>query len=934
MFTAGSHRRGQGTIVGAAFLLLILMTAFTFYSLHVEVTNDYMSTIQEMQELDLKRDREDIEFISVSFTSQGSLNITVKNTGSHQVHLVWLGIFDGASNTQDYYKIDFYINEAEMVHDIGNDTIPTFEGEERVIQLVSELGNTFSYSYPEPSGEGDDAQASITITGVNTSARYNPLQWNLLGSTEVVGGSISDLSSNDADYAVFRSYSSGSGTDITDFVDNNLSNVDGSTDKGTHGDFSAQQAGPDSLSDVLTEENTLTASNTTLIDQQSFEGAWLPPGWSESPGNTRWEKESDQAHHGTYSADFDGQTVGRSGDLYSPDMDCSDATAIYIDFWYRDEDCESTEYLLQYYDGASWVTISDLSSTTSEYQWLNYQEKITNSQYFKSNFKIRWAAVDIEGDEHAYLDLVTVKKEAGNSNYELDLEVQWTDADYDEANEELAIYVNNLNTYSLDATGGYMLIGDGTPDWGSTRGTISFWMKWDSVADRPWGQDENMETRFSWTNLVLDWGYSSTITSSTSFVAGKWYFIAVVWNENTDELYLYVGNENNAPTVDSHLSGWTGTVSDEGVTENNFMASKGGVGPTDGHGDELRYWDTDRTLASIQSDYKSELTGSEANLRSSFKLNNNFDDVGPDNNDGSGSGSYSFSADVPSTEPLRVDAWDGSTWQNLFTDLTSGWNNVSVSSYLDSSTFTIRFKGGTETGDATQESWYIDAVLLHLWTSAAEYRAEVEFIGSSNLEDWTKLNWQIDSSWDTGEVTVTIQFYDYALGGFVTSGEGYSNYVSDAVVETDELESATMTSNPTHFRNATGHWMVKVRGVKAMSTPFLMKMDWIEFNPEHSISGEDIPYDVWQGYAIEGSTGDGVPIPYAYVSIYANGADVVFRNAITKESVSNPGWAYLDADGSYHLEIKSTHESEETFVLNIVVGSVIGQKIITQEGPV
>jgi hypothetical protein len=203
------------------------------------------------------------------------------------------------------------------------------------------------------------------------------------------------------------------------------------------------------------------------------------------------------------------------------------------------------------------------------------------------------------------------------------------------------------NTHSLSASGGYMLVGDGTPNWGSATGTISFWIKWNTVANRPWGQHDNMETRFAGTNLVIDWGAPGSLTSSTSFAAGKWYFIAIVWNQNTNRLYLYVGDQVSSPTLDAVNNAWTSSVSTVGVTQNNFMASRGGVNPTNGYGDDLRYWNTDRTLAAIQNDYKIEITGSEANLRSYFKLDNNFADVGPNHNNGSGVGSYSFSTDMP-----------------------------------------------------------------------------------------------------------------------------------------------------------------------------------------------------------------------------------------------------------------------------------------------
>ena len=71
---------------------------------------------------------------------------------------------------------------------------------------------------------------------------------------------------------------------------------------------------------------------------------------------------------------------------------------------------------------------------------------------------------------------------------------------------------------------------------------------------------------------------------------------------------------------------------------------------------------------------------------------------------------------VMGSENIKVDVWSSGAWQNLFTDLNSGWNNVTVSSYLTASTFTIRFKGSNEAGDATQDNWSIDATLLHVWS--------------------------------------------------------------------------------------------------------------------------------------------------------------------------------------------------------------------------
>jgi hypothetical protein len=68
------------------------------------------------------------------------------------------------------------------------------------------------------------------------------------------------------------------------------------------------------------------------------------------------------------------------------------------------------------------------------------------------------------------------------------------------------------------------------------------------------------------------------------------------------------------------------------------------------------------------------------------------------------------------SENIMVDVWNGSSWINVFTDLNSGWNNVTVSEYLTSPIFTIRFKGADEIDDTTQDFWAIDATLLHIWS--------------------------------------------------------------------------------------------------------------------------------------------------------------------------------------------------------------------------
>jgi len=111
---------------------------------------------------------------------------------------------------------------------------------------------------------------------------------------------------------------------------------------------------------------------------------------------------------------------------------------------------------------------------------------------------------------------------------------------------------------------------------------------------------------------------------------------------------------------------------------------------------------------------------------------------------------------------------------------------------------------------------------------------EVEFTGSSNTDAWTTLEWTIDSAWTTDSVNVTLQLYNYSLGNYPTSGNGYMSYESSATADTDETKSQNITVNPTHFRNATGYWKMRVKGIKATETQFDFKADMIELKPTSS----------------------------------------------------------------------------------------------------
>jgi len=119
-------------------------------------------------------------------------------------------------------------------------------------------------------------------------------------------------------------------------------------------------------------------------------------------------------------------------------------------------------------------------------------------------------------------------------------------------------------------------------------------------------------------------------------------------------------------------------------------------------------------------------------------------------------------------------------------------------------------------------------------TVPADFVSDVEFIGTSNLYTWTsQIAWSVDSSWTVGSVSVTMQVYNYTLGDYPTSGEGYYFYTSSTSADTDENVTRTITVNPQDFRNATGYWKMKIKGEKGSTVQFDFNADWIEFKPTY-----------------------------------------------------------------------------------------------------
>jgi hypothetical protein len=437
-------------------------------------------------------------------------------------------------------------------------------------------------------------------------------------------------------------------TNSFDFVDNNASNIDSIPDIGTHSNFTAQQTGPDLISDRLYETDTKgytlndwVDSNTSNVDGHTGYGtsrnftaekytdtlndtltevatsgrneAWVSPNNFQDPANV-WSTETNA---------YDENTGTGSS--------CSVAAFSWSDYLVLNLTGSTTGSKLEYYVGRSGARINnmriDVANETGT--WVNIfigapsVSSWTNVTGFTHTITAMRFSFYNRNPSQAGIAYVYEADYLSNSipfNFELDYEFQWTSANYTSDNEQLCIRTGPLNSETI-----------GVNVWNGTN----------------------------WTNLI------------TSLSPNSW----------------------NNVSLASYLTNNTITFCYKGGTESGDTAQS--------------TWQIESALLHTWNNSNFEIDLEEQWGNVNYNGANDFLCI--------------YLRSHVGSEPIRVDVWYNSAWQNLLTDLSVGWNNATVSSFLAGSTFTIRFKGSIETGDSTQDSWNIDATILDCWSNNYDY---------------------------------------------------------------------------------------------------------------------------------------------------------------------------------------------------------------------
>jgi hypothetical protein len=226
----------------------------------------------------------------------------------------------------------------------------------------------------------------------------------------------------------------------------------------------------------------------------------------------------------------------------------------------------------------------------------------------------------------------------------------------------------------------------------------------------------------------------------------------------------------------------------------------------------------------------------------------------------SGSTSYSVGLDFQTESVSRqsplAELRDATTYESAFF-MTSQTLGAGIK------TDKIRWMG--ESTSARVKSARLISCKLPILTQTAE----VEFTGNSNTQNWTQLEWTIDSSFTTADVATTFQLYNFQTSQYPSGGDGY---MSDTIGLADMTRNQTITSSPADFRDFGGNWKVRIRGIKATDTQFELKADWIEFKPTTS---DIYRLDISNSFSIDLST---------YPLGYIHGIEISIRYNATENA--------------------------------------------------
>lgn len=527
---------------------------------------------------------------------------------------------------------------------------------------------------------------------------------------------------------------------VEDYVDNNTSDVDSSADKGTHDNFLAQQAGPDSTYDTLTEGDTGSRVSGYRVQQGRTKLTTETQDIAITPVNSLNRAFVLLTSYYAYGQK---DTTPKSGSGASVDTNVGqflaylyDTSAIRVerssgatDVWitWQVIECLNEEFYVyggsQPYSGSTTTYTVSIGGTVNGSNSLAWVNGATNDQASRSYVNRAFFTAEIGSGPQTTLTLK--RGEAGTASGT----VRWVVVEFNSSK------IGSIQTGETTVT----------TQTQSARQTVSI---------LPVNASHSIllfQIRSS-ANGLMQLSIAGALDSSTQIS-----FYAHSTNNYTRYIRWYVidfgsgcGSKQSGQIDKSADSGWydidrTLTTVNRSRTISFVSLTSAGTGTAFPRPFPNAYVENATNLNVWRSYYGQEswiewqvleLPYNVGPPNYELDLEVQWTNVGYNKTD-----EYlCIYAGMLGSENLKVDIWSGSSWITVISALQPNqWNNVSVSSYLNASTFTIRFEGSNENGDTNKDTWMIDVTLLHVWTTESTYDYVLSTISQKSYEQEIKL---------------------------------------------------------------------------------------------------------------------------------------------------------------------------------------------------
>lgn len=139
-------RKGISSVVGAVFMILVMVGALNVMIWTMQQQNSVTETIIEKANSNLNKLNEDIDISNVRVDSD-KLNMTVTNAGGAAATIKSIYIVNETANEQYRYDLDLVVDGRESLKDVGQTLPLVVQDDTRYsVRLITESGNTVTTS--------------------------------------------------------------------------------------------------------------------------------------------------------------------------------------------------------------------------------------------------------------------------------------------------------------------------------------------------------------------------------------------------------------------------------------------------------------------------------------------------------------------------------------------------------------------------------------------------------------------------------------------------------------------------------------------------------------------------------------------------------------------------------------------------------------------